>query len=910
MANRERTTAAPTEPAKLEPARRPFARLVHDALAHLYDPVYLQTHPLAQALRRRRSLAGPSFGQALRQEIVAAIEDLSPGDQINNPSAARGARVLSLRYVEALDAVEVQRQLSLSSRQYFREHRRALAAVISLLRERWAVHDEESFPSEGALPALAAVESPKHNLPMELTSFVGREKELAEVKSLLSSTRLLTLTGTGGCGKTRLALKLAASVLDEYPDGVWLVELALLADGNLMAQTVASVLGLREEAGRAPLQALIAYLRFRHLLLVLDNCEHLVVAAAALASSLLLGCPRLTILATSREVLGVPGETLWYVPSLAVPRDGLPTNPRDVARCESVRLFTERARVVRPSFGVTAENALAVAQVCRRLDGMPLAIELAAARVRLLSVDQLARRLDDRFNLLTAGSRTALHRHQTLRATIDWSYDLLTDGEKRLLRRLSVFTGGWTLEAAEAVCCGDGVAKKQVLSLLGQLADKSLVQVEDEPEEQRYRLLETIRQYAEEKLQLAEETASLRAAHCNWCVSFAERELPHTVGQGQSHCLSRLAAEHGNFRSALTFSQRDPEGAEAELRLAAAVARHWRWVGRWTEARYWLDDVLARCGKQVSEARARALTTRGNIEWAYFGNLDLALELAEEGVAQARLVGDPRLLAIAVRQAGLVLASRGAREAASSAFDEATLIAQRSGDTREACSCLAQKAIMCHDPSDLGAIVQTLDQAHAMARTLGDAVLLTEILSFLGGALVGARDYSRAGRFLGEALACARQIGYQDTISWSIAMLGDIALFSGDRATALVRYGEALERELDRGNEGLADEALARVAALAVEKGSCESAARLLAWCDAQRERRASIWTRFLVDKFGTSEFAAVNEQALAAARAGLGEAAFAGAWEAGRAMTPEEVGELGKALLVDLRESPTSIGC
>src|SRR6266545_3268645 len=342
-----------------------------------------------------------------------------------------------------------------------------------------------------SLPPLKTLDPFRTNLPAQLTSFVGREQAITDVTQLLTTARLVTLTGPGGTGKTRLALQVAAGVLEAYSDGVWLVELAPLADAALIPRAVASALGLREEAGRPILATLTDFLRARHLLLILDNCEHVVAACAQSAAALLRGCPNVRILASSREALGIAGEAPFRVPSLATPDPRRLPPIETLADYEAVRLFVERATTVLPGFRLTSDNAPAVAQVCARLDGIPLALELAAARVNVLRVEQIAARLDDRFRLLTGGSRTAVPRQQTLRALIDWSHDLLAALEQQVLRRLSVFTGGWTLEAAEAVCAGDGIEQYDILDVLTQLVNKSLVVGEREQgQETRYRLLE------------------------------------------------------------------------------------------------------------------------------------------------------------------------------------------------------------------------------------------------------------------------------------------------------------------------------------------------------------------------------------------------------------------------------------
>ena len=338
-------------------------------------------------------------------------------------------------------------------------------------------------------------EAGRHNLPAQLTNFIGRDHEIAELLRLVASTRLLTLTGAGGCGKTRLALELAAHAANRFPDGVWVVELAALSDSSLVTQTVASVLDVREGPNRTICAALSGYVRDRQILLVLDNCEHLITACAQLADALLRAAPRLSILATSREGLGITGETIWRVPSLSVPDPPHAACAETLRQYDAVRLFLERSAAVDPEFSVTKANAAMVAQVCHRIDGIPLAIELAAARLNVLSIEQINARLNDRFRLLTGGSRTAVARQRTLEATVDWSYDLLSDSERRLLRRLSVFAGGWTIDAAEDVSTGEGIERTEVLDLLSRLVDKSLVNVDNDIDgSRRYRFLETVRQ--------------------------------------------------------------------------------------------------------------------------------------------------------------------------------------------------------------------------------------------------------------------------------------------------------------------------------------------------------------------------------------------------------------------------------
>ncbi len=457
-------------------------------------------------------------------------------------------------------------------------------------RRRAGAASSGRVPERGQPLRLVRARQARHNLPVQLTSFVGREQEIAEVKRLLGTTRLLTLTGAGGVGKSRLAHQVGAELVEEYPDGVWLVELAALGDSALVPLAAASALGVAEQPGRPPIETVSDFLRPRSLVLVLDNCEHLLDACAVLADSLLRASRRLRVLATSRQALGMGGETAWRVPSLAMPDPARPATAEQLVSYEAARLFVERAKSALPTFGVTKDNAAAVAAVCWRLDGIPLAIELAAARVGMLTVRQIEARLDDRYRLLTGGSRTVLPRHQTLRGLVDWSHDLLSEPERVLLRRLSVFAGGWTLEAAEAVCAfgaGEGSCD-DVLELLSELAAKSLVLADEQNGQMRYRFLETIRQYGAERLRASGEEAVVRDRHLEWFLALAERGEPELRGPDQVRWLDRLEAEHDNLRAALAWSQLESSSERARaagLRLAGALSWFWRVHSQFSEGR-------------------------------------------------------------------------------------------------------------------------------------------------------------------------------------------------------------------------------------------------------------------------------------------------------------------------------------
>ncbi|MGH3815430.1 MAG: ATP-binding protein, partial [Pseudonocardiaceae bacterium] len=463
-------------------------------------------------------------------------------------------------------------------------------------------------PSEFA--PLRSLDTVPNNLPGELTSFVGRRAELAQIGEARTRGRLLTLTGSGGCGKTRLALQAAADAMDRYPDGVWWVELARLEDATLVPAAVMSAVGLREVPGRALLDTLVGHLRQRRVLVVLDNCEHLLAACAQFVDVVLRGCASVTLLATSRAPLGVPGEVTWRVPSMSLPTEPAREPIEALRLSDAVVLFIDRARQVRPDFAITSANAPAVAQICHDLDGIPLAIELAAARVRMLAPAQISGALSDRFHLLTGGARTVMPRHQTLQASIDWSHELLDEGERTLLRRLSVFAGGWTLDAAEQICAGDGIDRYHVLDLLTGLVDKSLVSTDEQGPETRYRLLETVRQYATARLTDADEVHRLRDHHLTHFLRLAETAEPQLLGAGRDDpILQTLATELPNLRAAL--ERATATNPDAALRLVDALNLFWLFTGRYREGDTAYARALDTAGEEPTPLRGRVLAGRG-----------------------------------------------------------------------------------------------------------------------------------------------------------------------------------------------------------------------------------------------------------------------------------------------------------
>jgi non-specific serine/threonine protein kinase len=664
----------------------------------------------------------------------------------------------------------------------------------------------------GAYPVGHRNASPPNNLPLELSSFVGREKEVAEVKRLLEDTRLLTLTGSGGCGKTRLAVAAADELLERFEDGVWMVELAPLADPSLVPQAVASVLDAREQPGCSLTETLSNNLRYKRMLLVLDNCEHLVEACAALAEALLHSCPELRVLATSREALGITGEVAWVVPSLALPDLRRLPDTESLPRYEAARLFVERAAAVKPAFALTEENAASVAQVCYRLDGIPLAIELAAARTKVLSVEQITNRLDNSFGLLSAGSRTAMPRQRTLHATMDWSHELLPNKEQILFRRLAVFAGGFTLEAVETICAGEELERDDVLELLSHLVDKSLVLVAEQGREARYRLLETVRQYGREKLEESGERGKLLDRHAGYYLALAEEAEPELKGARQVAWLERFEREHVNLRAAISWSleRGDLQGA---ARLGWALWLFWWIHGHFAEGRRWMEEVLSGGGKAAmpAYARAQALFVAGTMACGQ-GDERSAEPLLEESVALFRKLGDGRGVAYALGSAAVLAITQERYELGIVYSEEATDLFLEVGDKWGAAPMLGCSAVGWLNLGDYGRAKSLSERGLALCRETGDKHGTSIALCTLAGVAQAERDYERARDLFEEGLAVSAELGNEADIVHCLEGLASIAAAEGkiERSARLWGAAEELLKEIEAVYTYVADRSLHR----------------------------------------------------------------------------------------------------
>jgi predicted ATPase/class 3 adenylate cyclase/DNA-binding CsgD family transcriptional regulator len=652
------------------------------------------------------------------------------------------------------------------------------------------------------------------HLPVQLTSFVGRDAELTQLRELLNQNRVVTLTGAGGVGKTRLAIQVAAQLAGEFGDGVWYVDLAPITDPELAPVTVARALGLPDQPGRSTMDTLLRFVRDRQMLVVLDNCEHLLDASAELVIAVLSGAARLTVLATSREAIGVSGEVSWRVPSLSL--DG-----------EAIALFTDRARHARPDFSLTDDNAAVAGEICARLDGVPLAIELAAARVRALSLVEILDSLHDRFRLLTGGARTAVRRQQTLRASVDWSHALLTGPERVLLRRLAVFLGGFDLDAAQAVAGGGDVERYQVLDQLTLLVDKSLVVAESSSGRTRYRLLETVRQYALEKLGESGEADAVRARHRDHYTALAAL-LDAPTGSDYEQRLEQADIEIDNLRAAFSWS-RENSDIELALALASSLQPLWQARGRIQEGRTWFDATLADLDAQHPEVaaavRARALADKAVLD-AMVGSID-SLDQAEQALAIARELDEPALLARALTACGFIAGLGYNAEVARACFTEAIGLARATDDQWRLSQILAQQATGAFVAGDLLGMRAAGEEGRDLADAIGDRFNSRVCRFYLAAAQQFSGDLAGAAAQSGEVAADAEAAHDQMMRVFSLGGQSMALAYRGEAAAARAAAQAILEGGAELGGRWAAlRHAVVGVAALAAGDGAAAHEAR------------------------------------------------------------------------------------
>ena len=786
-----------------------------------------------------------------------------------------------------------------------------LTVQVSALRKVLGAAAVTTVPGRGyrftlalsdAEPAAAAHDAALHaeparraatpnNLPLNPPALFGRQAELGTVTGLLAQSHLLTLVGAGGVGKTRFALEVAGIVRDNYADGVWFVELAPVTDPALVLPTVAHVLNIHQEPGRALLDTVLDFLRQRQMLIVLDNCEHVIEACARWAEKVLHTTAAVRTLATSREALGIDGETVWRMPSLRTAEPDAKPSPEQLMAYPATQLFVERATGASPEFRLTPHNAAAVAQICHQLDGIPLALELAAARVKAMRVEQVAERLRDRFALLTRGSRTALQRHQTLRSLIDWSHELLSEPERFLLRRLSVFAGGWTLEAAEAVCSEKGIAETELLDLLTQLVDKSLVALDDSSAEPRYRMLETIRQYGHEKLVAASEADAVRSRHLGHFADFAESLRVSLVVDDMNPRWNALAdAELDNIRVALGWalgSALDTGHAERGLQLINALHRYWYQKMHWKEIVGWVERLGARSDEDGPPTleRARAIYVAAMLATNF--DPQIGRRLCEECLALSRGLAFDEGMAWALMWIGYI-DTRKRDPGTAELFRESLRVGRRIADPWRQSTMLTQcltcyagfEALMGRDES-AEALVHELDLENEKLST--SSLYLGHSRALLGTMATRRGQFDRASALLTESLGHYRAIDSKFDIAGSLAQQGFLELRRGQPVRALQLFRESLP--LHR-NYPLSPWVTKGLAHLVIALAACQNwptAARLAGVLAGKGSSDAATAPPEL-----SGRVARAYQEATSQVCAALGEPAFRLAFDAGQQLTRE----------------------
>ena len=814
--------------------------------------------------------AAPGFGGLLRQ--------LRADAGLTQEELAEAAG-LSPRSVS-----DLERGINLSAR---KDTARLLADALGLAGPQRGLFEAAARGGATAAAVLAArgpLITRPNNLPAQLSTFIGREREVSEVRALVESSRLVTLTGAGGAGKTRLGLQVAAELLDGSGDGVWLVELAAVTTEDTVAPAVSEALRLGAQPARQArpvLETLLDALAPQDVLIVLDNCEHLIGACAKTAELILRRCPRVHLLATSREPLGIGGETIYRVPSLSLPGPD-DTGPAAAGSSDAVALFAARASAHGVGLPADEQTGSLVVSICRRLDGMPLAIELAAARLRSLSLNELHDRLDQRFRLLTGGSRTALARQQTLRAAVGWSYSLLTGAEQVLLGRLSVFAPGFGLDAAEAVCGVGGLDVLDVADLLGSLVDKSLVVAEQAGAGLRYRLLETIRLFAAERLAEAgdDAAAAAAAAHCAHFLAVAEAAAAHLTGPEQGSWLDRLHADQANLRRAGQHAAGRPDGTALVLRLGVALDRYWRARSREQEAIGLLVPVLRRPDARADPALfGAALLTATRA--AFYIDVPLARQLAEQAVEVARRLGEDRLLTESLAELGVACFFAGELAAGLPFGQESVERARALGD-----DVLLGRSLMLYlmtiDTIDPARSPPLYTEAIACTGRSGDHLTDSFLQRNAGWAALSAGDVPAARAHLEAAAQAARQIGWKHTVA--TLRLGVVQRAEGDLDGARSTFEAGLRISRRNGDNLSLAIACLYLACVTGDAGDWDRAATLHGVAQAFVDRMGSPWQEF---------DARYRQDNLAQARARLGDEQLERAYAHGMALSLDQALDL-----------------
>jgi predicted ATPase/class 3 adenylate cyclase len=844
---------------------------------------------LQAALQAQRALASEEWMETGAIRVRMALHtgnaqfqagDYKSGEYVSGLTLSRAARLLSAGHGGQI-------LLSLPTAELVRDHLPLDTTLrdMGVRRLKDLIRPEHIYQVEAPdLPVefapLKTLDLRPNNLPTQLTNFIGREKEMDQVNALLAANRLVTLTGPGGTGKTRLSLQVGAELIEAFEHGVWLVELAPLPDSSLVPEALASTLEVMEEPGIPLLHTLVNNLRDRHMLVILDNCEHVIEASADLAVHLLKSAPHLKILATSRERLHVAGESVYPVSPLSVPSLNI-TSIESLTVSEAVRMFIDRALAIQPTFQVNNQNAPAVADICYRLEGIPLAIELAAARVRTLPVEKIAERIGDRFRILTAGDRTSLPRHQTLRALIDWSFDLLSESEQALLRRLSIFSGGWTIEAAETVCIGGSVDQADIIDLLGNLVEKSMVGLSLETG--RYFMLETVRQYAHEKLEAAGEVEAFRQQQHRYYLTLAETPNPYLTGPDYPAWIERVEVEADNLRAILLWALESGKADEV-LHLCFVLRGFWR-AGYWSDGLAWLEGALSLHQDGSQRSQAEGLLVAGELVLIR-GEIDVADRYLGECLRITRAAGYDLLTSCALIYQSRIIQSRGDPSQARRMSEEALLITQNLGDKGAASLVLLNMGVQSETLNNISQAQRYYEQSLELSRAAGEIFCTAASLNNLAVILYIQSDLQFAQDLFEQALVIQRQLKSKIDIANVLGNLGLIAIQENEAGKARELEMESLGIRRQTGNLDLMATSFSGFASVLTLEGQTVKAALLQGYVSD-----VLIKTETVLEYMEQMDF----DRTAASLNAVMGEDSYRQAFQTGKTLTFEQALELVK---------------